>query len=268
MPFITIDQTRYHYAEMGTGQPMLLLHGFTGCAQSWAEVMKPLSLKHRVVAIDLPGHGLTQAPDDVAQDVTQFAMPVVSQQVASFITTLIGTPVHLVGYSMGGRLALHVALEHPAWVQRLILESASPGLEATDERAARVASDEALAQRIERDGIAAFVTEWERLPLWRSQQVFAEEKRMRLRAQRLQNNARGLALSLRGMGTGMQPALWHRLGELRMPTLLLAGELDAKFVAIARRMAAAMPQSLLCVIPGAGHTTHLEQPEAFVAHLG
>jgi 2-succinyl-6-hydroxy-2,4-cyclohexadiene-1-carboxylate synthase len=263
MPFITIDQTRYHYIEAGAGQPMLLLHGFTGCAENWAEVMHLLVQRFRVIALDLPGHGLTQAPDDV----TQFSLTLVSQQIAVFIHLIIGTPVHLLGYSMGGRLALHVALELPAQVKTLTLESASPGLQTMAEQAARIASDEALAERIERDGIAAFVAEWERLPLWVSQQKVSEEKRARLHAQRLQNNPRGLALSLRGMGAGAHPSLWHRLSELKVSTLLLAGAQDAKFVAIARRMAAAIPQSQLHIISDAGHSTHFEQPASFVAHI-
>ena len=263
MPFITINQTRYHYIEAGAGQPMVLLHGYTGCVENWAEVMHPLAQHYRVIALDLPGHGLTQSPDDV----TQFSLPVVSQQIATFVQTYINTPVHLVGYSMGGRLALHVALEHPAQVQRLILESASPGLETTTEQTARIVSDEALAERIERDGIASFVTEWEQLPLWASQQKVAEEKRARLHAQRLQNNPHGLALSLHGMGTGAQPSLWHRLSELKMLIRLLAGEQDAKFVEIARRMTVAIPQSQLHIISDAGHSTHFEQPESFVAHV-
>ena len=264
MPFITIDQTRYHYLEAGVGQPMLLLHGFTGCTKNWGEVMVPLVQRYRVIAIDLPGHGLTQTPDDVAP----FTMPVVAQHLAEFIRLTIGAPVHLVGYSMGGRLALYLALEHPAQVQMLTLESASPGLETQAERVTRVASDEALAERIERGGIAAFVAGWEQLPLWASQQHVTDVKRGRLHAQRLQNNPRGLALSLRGMGTGAQPSLWHRLGELQTPTRLLAGEQDAKFVAIARRMAAAVPRSQLHIVSDAGHCTHFEQPDAFVACVG
>ena len=263
MPYITVASTRYYYIESGIGQPVLLLHGFTGCTQNWAEVMRRLSAHRSVIAIDLPGHGLTLAPDDV----TQFTLPVVSQQLARFITSVIGSPTQVVGYSMGGRLALHLALEFPTLVQSLLLESASPGLMTEQERTSRIVSDEALALRIERNGTEAFVAEWERLPLWASQAKLDEETRARLHAQRLQNNPRGLALSLRGMGTGAQPSLWHRLGELDMPTLVLAGELDTKFVGIAQRMVVFAPKIELRVVPNAGHTIHLEQPDEFVARV-
>jgi 2-succinyl-6-hydroxy-2,4-cyclohexadiene-1-carboxylate synthase len=263
MAFVKIQNTRYHYIAAGAGPPLLLLHGFTGCTENWAEVMPALAQQHHVFAIDLPGHGQTQAPDDV----TQFTLPVVSQQLAQFINTVISSPAHVLGYSMGGRLALYLAWAHPAQVRSLLLESASPGLADADERAARIASDEALAERITRDGITAFADEWERLPLWASQRTLPAEKRQRLRALRLQNDPHGLALSLRGMGAGAQPSLWGKLGELRLPTVLLAGERDAKFVAIAQRMADAIPRSQLHIIPNVGHTVHLEQPEQFTAHV-
>ena len=263
MPFITLGSTQYHYLESGAGQSVLLLHGFTGSTQNWAEVLHRLSAHRRVIALDLPGHGLTQAPDDVAQ----FTMPVVSQQLASFITSVVGVPTQVVGYSMGGRLALHLALEFPGLVQSLLLESASPGLLTQQEHTIRIASDETLALRLERNDTEAFVAEWERLPLWASQAKLDEETRARLHAQRLQNNPRGLALSLRGMGTGAQPSLWHRLGELDMPTLVLAGELDTKFVGIAQRMVVFAPKIELRVVPNAGHTIHLEQPDEFVARI-
>lgn len=270
-----IDHTRYHFTMSGEGKPLLLLHGFTGSKESWRGVMPALAKKHRVIAVDLPGHGQTIAPDDV----TAYTMPVVAGQLARLIERVAGEPAHVLGYSMGGRLALYLVLAHPAWVSALTLESASPGLETEAERAARVASDEALAARIERDGIEAFVDEWEKLALFASQARLPAHARAELRAQRLRNHPRGLALSLRGMGTGAQPSLWGRLGELersdRSPTpnpsrreggvTLIAGEMDTKFVGINRRMQMLMPNARLSVVAGAGHTIHLEKPEAWTA---
>jgi 2-succinyl-6-hydroxy-2,4-cyclohexadiene-1-carboxylate synthase len=135
-------------------------------------------------------------------------------------------------------------------------------LRAAAERLARVEQDEALAQRIERNGIAAFTEYWTNLPLFSTQ---PPDVRAWLHVQRLQNNPTGLANSLRGMGTGAQPSLWERLGELGVPTLLLAGALDDKFAAINREMHERISHSTLMVIPDAGHTTHLEQPERFQA---
>ena len=186
MPFFKVEQTSYHYNVAGAGEPLVMLHGFTGCTENWRDVMRRLATKWRVIAIDLPGHGKTEAPRDVAH----YRMPVVAHQISEFITTVAGKPAHVLGYSMGGRLALSVALNHPGCVQGLILESASPGLATDDERLARTASDEALAQRIERDGIQKFVDEWERLPLFASQLARAEEARLELRARRLRRTTR------------------------------------------------------------------------------
>lgn len=166
----------------------------------------------------------------------------------------------LVGYSMGGRVALHQALRRPDRVRRLILESASPGLATEEERARRRADDEALARRIVAEGIEAFVDRWEALPLFASQRRLPENVRRRHRAGRLANDPRSLAASLRGLGTGTLPSLWDRLEDIATPTLLIVGELDPKFVEIGHRMAAAMPDARLTVVPDAGHTVHLERP--------
>ena len=170
---------------------------------------------------------------------------------------------HLLGYSMGGRLALAAAIAHQDRIASLILESASPGLAGAAERQVRAASDDALADLIECDGVEAFVARWERMPLFATHERLPQAVRARVRTQRLANNPTGLANSLRGMGTGVQPSLWERLGELKIPCLLMAGELDAKFKAIAQSMAAAIAGSHLALVPGAGHTIHLEQPAAF-----
>jgi 2-succinyl-6-hydroxy-2,4-cyclohexadiene-1-carboxylate synthase len=259
MSIFEIDETRYHYVEAGAGVPLLLLHGFTGCAENWREVMARLQSRHRVIAIDLPGHGKTDAP----KDVSRFTMPVVAQHISAFIAGVIGTPAHLLGYSMGGRLALYLALYHPDRVKRLLLESASPGLATEEERRARIASDEVLAQRIERDGMEKFVDEWERLPLFASQAQAPAPARERLRALRLQNDGAGLALSLRGMGTGAQPSLWERLHDCATPALLITGALDAKFVEINKQMAQHMPLATHHIVANAGHAVHFEQPERY-----
>lgn len=259
MPFFEVEETRYHFVVAGSGEPLLLLHGFTGCAANWQDGMRRLDNKRRVFAIDLPGHGQTRAPNDVAQH----ALPFIAKQTSAFIDAVIGEPVHLLGYSMGGRLALCVALNHPDCIKTLLLESASPGLAAEAERQARIASDEALAQRIERDGIERFVDEWERLPLFASQRQAPEEARRRLRKLRLQNDPAGLAHSLRGMGTGAQPPLWDRLHEWAKPALLITGALDTKFVEINRQMAQRMTNATHHIVANAGHAVHFEQPETY-----
>jgi 2-succinyl-6-hydroxy-2,4-cyclohexadiene-1-carboxylate synthase len=169
----------------------------------------------------------------------------------------------VLGYSMGARVALHLALAARERVAGLVLESGSPGLAGEAERSARRASDEEMAATLERDGVRAFVARWEQRPLFASQNTLPAEVRSALRRQRLRNNAQGLAHSLRGMGTGAQASLWTSLGELDAPALLIVGALDEKFCRIGRAMAAAMPRAHLAVVPGAGHAVHLEQPDEF-----
>lgn len=259
MSFLYLNGLRYHIEEQGDGPPLVLLHGFTGRAASWQSVAAQLAKHRRVIAVDLPGHGETDLPANVER----FRMESVAADLVTLLGELDEPMADWLGYSMGGRLALYIAIQQPQLVRSLILESASPGLETATERRTRCEQDNALAARIERDGVAAFVAEWERLPLLAGQARLPDTSQARLRKQRLANSAAGLAGSLRGMGTGTQPSLWPRLGEIAVPALFIVGEEDEKFVEINRRMAAAVPDSRLCVVPTAGHTVHLEQPEAW-----
>ncbi len=166
---------------------------------------------------------------------------------------------------MGARLSLALAVHHPDRVRRLVLESGSPGLPTEEERAARRASDEELAAGLERDGIGPFVERWEALPLFaglRRRLSAAELEAVRER--RLSHDPRLLAAALRGLGTGSLPSFWEALPELDRPVLLLVGVEDAKFVGIAREMARRVPRATLRIVPDAGHTTHLEQGEAWL----
>jgi 2-succinyl-6-hydroxy-2,4-cyclohexadiene-1-carboxylate synthase len=165
---------------------------------------------------------------------------------------------------MGGRAALHFAVTAPHRLDRLIPESASPGIDDPNERARRIAADDALAQRILDRGIAEFVEEWEQVPLLAPQPHVSDEVRRRQHSLRLANNPLGLANSLRGMGAGQQQPLWSRLGDLQLPVQLIVGERDTRYVATARRMAEMLPRAELAVVPDAGHTVHIDQPEEFV----
>ncbi len=260
MPAKETDQPRFPpYTLTGHGPPLLLLHGFTGSAEEWAGLVPALAPLRQVIAVDLPGHGRAPAPDDPACYTMERA-------VAGLLALLdhLGHAVcDVLGYSMGGRVALHLAATAPARVRALILESASPGIEDPAERAARAAADEALAARIEREGLEWFVDHWAGLPLFASQARLPEAARAALRERRLRGSATGYANSLRGMGAGRQRSLWADLPALRVPALIISGELDEKYVAIGARMAAAMPLARQVIVPGAGHTVHLEQPEAF-----
>lgn len=254
-----INGLALHTVLFGAGRPLLLLHGFTGSAATWAGLAAQLAPQRQCIALDLIGHGKSGAPADPAR----YTMDHAVQDIAGLLDVLGISRVDLLGYSLGGRLALQFAVAAPGRVRALILESASPGLASPAERAARIAADDALAEVIERDGIEAFVAHWEALPLWASQAELPAELRARQRTQRLANRPQGLANSLRGMGTGRQRALWDMLPTLTIPTLLLAGALDAKFSAIAQQMAATLPRADLAIIAAAGHAIHLEQPEIF-----
>jgi len=253
------------YGEPREHQPILvLLHGFTGCSLNWAQLCVQLKTPERcLIALDMLGHGQSDAPTDPArysiehcQDDILAALEMSGVQAGQAV---------LIGYSMGGRIALYTAFSR--FFRGLILESASPGLSDPTERAQRQQSDNALAERIEHEGIEKFLAFWEKLPLFASQAMLPPETQAALHAQRLNNRPMGLANSLRGVGTGMQPALHQRLGKLNLPILLLAGELDGKFSQIARQMARQLPQARLYIVPASGHTVHLEQPDVFARQI-
>ncbi|MDQ2806975.1 MAG: 2-succinyl-6-hydroxy-2,4-cyclohexadiene-1-carboxylate synthase [Chloroflexota bacterium] len=259
MTYITANGVQYYVEQSGSGPALLLLHGFTGSAATWAPHMAAWRDRYTCVAVDLLGHGQSDAPADPAR----YSMAATVADLSALLAALGIARTHLLGYSLGGRVALALAVAQPAYIGGLVLESASPGLATATERAARIAADEALAASIERDGVPAFVDRWEALPLWVSQAALPAASRAALHTQRLQNRAGGLANSLRGLSTGAQPPLHDQLDRLQVPTLCLAGTFDAKFVALAEDLTVALPQAQLALIPGAGHATHLEQPDAF-----
>jgi 2-succinyl-6-hydroxy-2,4-cyclohexadiene-1-carboxylate synthase len=239
--------------------PLVLLHGFTQTARCWGEAGVLLGATHRLVAVDAPGHGRSAA---VSADLWTGA-ELLARAVAPHLgEAAAGSSAAWLGYSMGARMALHVALARPDVVERLVLVSGTAGIDQPGERALRRARDDALAAHIEQVGVATFLDEWLALPLFAGLGPANDQ-----RAERLSNTAAGLASSLRSAGTGVQAPLWDRLGELgerRMPTLVVAGARDPKFVGLAERLVAGIgPTATLAVVPEAGHTPHLEQPEAF-----
>ena len=259
MPRVVVNDLSYYYRCEGSGPPLLLLHGFTGSHASWAHLMAGFAAHFRTCAVDLPGHGKTETPRNAAR----CRQELVSADLVALMAHCGHDRFNLLGYSMGGRLALALGICFPKRVTALVLESASPGLPTAGERARRRRQDEALARKIETDGVRRFVEEWEQLPLFASQRQLPATTRNALRAQRMGNSAHGLAASLRGAGTGAQPSHWSRLPQLKTPTLLICGELDTKFCDVARRMASANPALKLRHVAGAGHSVHLEQAQSF-----
>jgi 2-succinyl-6-hydroxy-2,4-cyclohexadiene-1-carboxylate synthase len=241
----------------GDGPPLVLLHGFTGSARSWGRFGELLCARFTTVAVDLVGHGESDAPGDLEH----YAMARCVEDAATAVAKLGFERAAWLGYSMGGRTALHVANAEPSAVSALALIGASAGLDCVEDRLARRSADETLAARIEREGIEAFVDYWQDIPLFATQKALPAEIGASVRAGRLRNSATGLANSLRGMGTGAQEPLHERLAELAMPALVLAGELDVKYVQLGEQLAAMLPAARFEVIPGAGHAAQLERPE-------
>ncbi len=258
---IEVAGVRIHVERFGPEQapPVLVLHGFTGNIESMRCAIDPLAERFSVHGVDLLGHGQSSVPRDVAL----YRMSACIEQILGVMNALSLPRAHLLGYSMGGRVALSLCASTPARVISAVLVGASPGLRDADEAAARRASDEALAQRIEGEGLAAFVDHWMNIPLFASQKRLDPTVLERARAQRLACDPEGLAASLRGMGTGSMPALHDRLGDIEVPALLVAGELDEKFRRLGAQMAEAMPRARCVVVEDAGHAAHLERPAAF-----
>jgi 2-succinyl-6-hydroxy-2,4-cyclohexadiene-1-carboxylate synthase len=234
--------------------PLVLLHGFTQTGASWAPVLEALPGRFPVVLPDAPGHG---GSSGVRADLWQ---------TADLLAEAVPNRATWVGYSMGGRMALHFALTHPGQVERLVLISSSAGIDDPARRAARRSADEALATRIEDEGTERFLTWWLAQPLFAT--LAAGDAGLE---DRVNNPPTGLASSLRLAGAGAQEPLWPRLGELGeagMPVLLIAGELDRDYRAHAERMAALIgPLASIEVVAGAGHACHFERPREVAAAI-
>lgn len=253
------DDLTLHVAEGGQGTPLLLLHGFTGSVETWEHLRARFEENHHVIAIDLPGHGRSSSPADPER----YSLLRTTDDIACSLDEIGVERTAVLGYSMGGRLALHFALRHPDRVTALILESTSPGLSDATLRDERRESDRDLADFIEREGMTAFVDRWESLSLWETQGHLPASTRAELRAQRLRGDPRGFANSLRGAGQAATASVEDELQRISIPTLLIAGALDLKYRRIAHQMEQSMPNARAVIVPGAGHTVHLEQPEAF-----
>jgi 2-succinyl-6-hydroxy-2,4-cyclohexadiene-1-carboxylate synthase len=234
--------------------PLLMLHGFLGCGQDLSAIA--LSTNHYCLLPDLPGHGGSLALGD-------WAMGGVAAAVVKLLDRLRIDQTSLYGYSMGGRLALYLAVHWPDRFPKVILESASPGLETEVERQVRIGRDRQWIDLIEQD-FPRF------LALWYAQQLFANLVKQpgwhEVYKRRLGNEPKGVARSLSKMGLGQQPSLWEALPGLRSRVTLLVGEQDEKFVAINRRMAGLIPRAKLTIAP-AGHTVHMENPGAAIAAI-
>jgi 2-succinyl-6-hydroxy-2,4-cyclohexadiene-1-carboxylate synthase len=232
---------------------LVLLHGFTNSGSSWEPVISGLRQRYRALAPDIRGHASSAT-----------AEPVTLDAVIDDVAALTPEQFTLVGYSQGGRIALHVALALPHRVTRLVLIGASPGLADDAERDQRRLADERLAEQIESLSIDDFAHQWAQTPILSD---IPPDIAAISHQDRLQGTPQGLAAALRGLGTGSLPSVWSRLESLQMPVTLLVGERDKKFTALANEMAARIRRATVKVVPGAGHAVHLERPDAVIEVL-
>ncbi len=265
--FVEAGGVRLHAIVEGVSrknaESVLVLHGFTGGAESMSCVSDPLSRERCVARLELVGHGESDAPESLAR----YSMAACADQIVEAARALdLGRP-HLVGYSMGARAALAAGLAHPDSFSSLVLVGATAGIADPTLRAERIALDEELADRIEREGIEAFVDHWMALPIFASQARLGADALARARALRLRNRPKGLARSLRGMGAGAQEPLHERLGRFQRPILLVVGQQDDKFRSIAASLEPAMADARIEIVENVGHAAHLEAPDSFALVL-
>ncbi|EGQ21475.1 2-succinyl-6-hydroxy-2,4-cyclohexadiene-1-carboxylate synthase [Sporosarcina newyorkensis 2681] len=242
---------------------IVLLHGFTGSTDTWRETIDILLTQHHVITVDLIGHGRTASPTEPER----YQMNEQIEDLHQLLADLhIEQPI-LLGYSMGGRVALGYAATYSDQIAGLILESSSPGLGTEAERTTRCVADAKLAERIENEGIEKFIDFWQEIPLFHSQKKLSDEKQLAVRLERLKQQPLGLANSLRGIGTGRQPSYWDELTHFEFPVLLITGSEDEKFENIAREMKRLLPNALHETIKDAGHAIHVEKPRQFATMI-
>ena len=250
--------------ELGpaAGVPVVVLHGFTGSAQAMDLLTERLAarLPARIICPDLVGHGRSEVPDDF----DLYRVEAMAGQIAALAGALDFGTFHLIGYSMGGRVALRLGCTASPRLRSLTLIGASAGIAEPELRRQRARTDAARAERLLAD-LEAFVDEWMAEPLFAGQAALGETHLRAARAQRLASNPQGLARSLIAAGTGAMEPLHERLADSDTPTLLVVGAHDSKFCAIADQLAAALPRAAVAQIDGAGHAVHIEQPAATAA---
>ncbi|QFS48188.1 2-succinyl-6-hydroxy-2,4-cyclohexadiene-1-carboxylate synthase [Nostoc sphaeroides] len=258
---------QFSYSLIGNPDkpPILFLHGFMGNIDEFDEAIKLLSDEFYYLTLDLPGHGKTQ----VLGGDEYYTMANTAHALINLLDELKMAKCFLIGYSMGGRLALYLTLHFPERFHKVLLESASPGLPTEAERLERIKMDTQIGRKltrsIEKSDLKAFLSNWYNQPIFGYIKNHPEYDRMI--KSRLQNNPHELDKSLRFMGTGCQPSLWQKLQENNIPLLLLVGEYDKKFISINNQMDQICEFAQLKIISNAGHNIHFENTFAFVENI-
>jgi 2-succinyl-6-hydroxy-2,4-cyclohexadiene-1-carboxylate synthase len=256
---VLVNGVNLNVKKVGSGPPIVALHGFTGSMSTWTEFARAAKKEFTLITIDLLGHG----DSDIPLALERYRLEHSIADTSAVLEKLGVSRACWLGYSLGGRIALAAAALNPSKCRCLVLEGASPGLLSSRARARRKKADEALAFSIRRKGVEAFVNYWEQLSLFDSQRSLPLKVREHIRKQRLRNSPIGLANTLRAANPGVQPPIHRLLTRLKFPVLCIAGEYDNKFRAIATQMCNKMPNGQLSIIRGAGHATHIEKPREF-----
>ena len=253
----------FYHATLHSRQPdlpfLFLLHGFLGSSSVFDHLIDGLKDFCNPITIDLAGHGQSDKPTDLTryQSINQI------DDLHSIINRITGEKVMIYGYSMGGRLALQYAVNHPEKISSLILESTTCGLNDEEKRGERIKDDEQKASEIETD-FDAFLNSWKQNQLFAGTlpdlaEIYNDIAR--------KQNPGAMAASLRGFGTGSMPPVCHKLNQLNLPVLLISGESDQKFTDIHQSMAERLPDSVSRIIPGASHRVHASQPDRFIKEI-
>ena len=257
-----------HYDTRGDSShpPLLFLHGFMGDSADWEDVVSHLSDRYYCVTPDLPGHGRSLRAEGQGGRGRSYSLTGAAEAVKTVMRDAGLIPATVVGYSMGGRIALCLATRHPTICSKLVIESATPGIADPQERQHRLRLDVLRARRLQERGLPDFLRAWYRQPIFET----IAESPTRLESiirRRSDNDPSAIGAVLIGMSVGGQESLWDELSHLNMPVLLIAGERDGKYVDVVQAMAAGLPMASVKIMPQCGHTVHLEDPSGFARRL-
>ena len=250
-------------SEIDRKDYILFIHGFTGSSSDWKEIIPSINDNYQCITLDLIGHGKSDSP----KDVSYYNSESINSQLKLIVEHITNQPIILAGYSMGGRVALNFAIENPALIKALILESTSAGIKEEHLRIERINQDEKLAAFINDNSIAVFIDYWMNIDLFSTQKKLPYEKLKNAREQKLQNNKIGLINILKGFGTGKMVPLYDNLAFFNPKTLLVSGEIDKKYCDINSKMIKLFPSAKHHIIKYCGHNIHFEQPKKFIEEI-
>jgi 2-succinyl-6-hydroxy-2,4-cyclohexadiene-1-carboxylate synthase len=239
---------------------VLFLHGLTGCAEDWFPVFEQMPDKYNYLALDIIGHGKSDSPVDPAK----YNVEALISQIKYIKDHLTPNKIFLLGYSMGGRLALNYAISYPDDIKGLILESTSAGIKNDEERQKRYEDDSKLIEFIETHTLEEFIDMWNDQELFNTQRRFSNDKLKKMKKKKSSGSKLGYANTLKGFSTGIMPPVHDKLKKIPVKILLITGDLDSKFTGINARLAKRFFKAKHKIVRNSGHNTHLEESKRFV----